>query len=369
MTTITILPETDGAKIINYRALTGEKEAVGKTAGEALDALTLQLSKEESSVLVVIRNQKSQSENKSVDDPKESLSFSLGVPRLAKLWKYLENYSRLGKLAKAHRGIHWKKVEGSISNKEKPGYVKGFAYVRNCFGQYKIGESLYLSKRKEDQYDNAYLLDWKSPKVACNAARLSRKRWRLGAIADMQGFAFSKRFLVFFPTIEISLYSLAALLNSPIANAYVHEKDGERDNRTSTLEELPIPSADFLFIGQELDLLSKEFHRLVNKNNRFKSEEKERDLKNLLLKIDAEILKAYDLPPVLERQLLDTFQGIPRPVPIKFDGYYPEGFQSYVPLHELISEERQEARADRLLERLTPIYDKKISEMLSWLNE
>jgi hypothetical protein len=52
MTTITILPE----KADSYRALAGDKESVGRTAGEALDALTSQL--EESGALVIVQNYK-----------------------------------------------------------------------------------------------------------------------------------------------------------------------------------------------------------------------------------------------------------------------------------------------------------------------
>ena len=52
MTTITILPErTD-----SYRAVAGDKESTGRTAGEALDAITLQLEDEESGMLVIMLN-------------------------------------------------------------------------------------------------------------------------------------------------------------------------------------------------------------------------------------------------------------------------------------------------------------------------
>jgi hypothetical protein len=50
MTTITILPEEK-----KFRAVAGKRESVGRTAGEALDALTAQLDEEESGTLVVIQ--------------------------------------------------------------------------------------------------------------------------------------------------------------------------------------------------------------------------------------------------------------------------------------------------------------------------
>lgn len=54
MTTITILPE----KVDSYRALAGGKESTGRTAGEALDALTSQLEDEESGTIVIVQNRK-----------------------------------------------------------------------------------------------------------------------------------------------------------------------------------------------------------------------------------------------------------------------------------------------------------------------
>jgi hypothetical protein len=53
MTTITILPEDK-----SFRAVAGQRESVGRTAGEALDALTAQLNDDESSTLLVIQTQR-----------------------------------------------------------------------------------------------------------------------------------------------------------------------------------------------------------------------------------------------------------------------------------------------------------------------
>ena len=56
MTAITILPERMGTVETRYRALAGERESVGRSVGEALDALTSQLSDDEAGMLVVIQN-------------------------------------------------------------------------------------------------------------------------------------------------------------------------------------------------------------------------------------------------------------------------------------------------------------------------
>lgn len=55
MTTIAIVPEQATATGITWRAVAGKKESTGKTAGEALDALTTQLSEDEISTLVIVQ--------------------------------------------------------------------------------------------------------------------------------------------------------------------------------------------------------------------------------------------------------------------------------------------------------------------------
>ncbi|HEX8491657.1 MAG TPA: hypothetical protein VF658_02340 [Pyrinomonadaceae bacterium] len=54
MTTITILPEKNDS----YRAVAGDKESTGRTAGEALDALSSQLAEEESGTLIIVLQSK-----------------------------------------------------------------------------------------------------------------------------------------------------------------------------------------------------------------------------------------------------------------------------------------------------------------------
>ncbi|MEP7342053.1 MAG: hypothetical protein ABI977_30255 [Acidobacteriota bacterium] len=50
---ITIIPETTAANEIVWRAATDGKEAIGKTAGEALDGLTTQLNKGRNGLFVL----------------------------------------------------------------------------------------------------------------------------------------------------------------------------------------------------------------------------------------------------------------------------------------------------------------------------
>jgi hypothetical protein len=56
MTTVAILPISDDRGEKAYRAVSGNKHSIGKTAGQALDALTAQLGETEFSGLLVMQS-------------------------------------------------------------------------------------------------------------------------------------------------------------------------------------------------------------------------------------------------------------------------------------------------------------------------
>jgi hypothetical protein len=58
MTKVAILPVPTENGDISYRAVAGDKQTKGKTAGEALDALTAQLTEDEDGTLVIVQNQR-----------------------------------------------------------------------------------------------------------------------------------------------------------------------------------------------------------------------------------------------------------------------------------------------------------------------
>jgi hypothetical protein len=56
MTKVSIVPIPTEQGELSYHAIASEKHAQGKTAGEALDALTAQLSADEASTLVIVQS-------------------------------------------------------------------------------------------------------------------------------------------------------------------------------------------------------------------------------------------------------------------------------------------------------------------------
>jgi hypothetical protein len=56
MTKVAVYHDSADLELMSYRAVSGRKQAMGRTAGEALDALASQLPQEETGTLVIVRN-------------------------------------------------------------------------------------------------------------------------------------------------------------------------------------------------------------------------------------------------------------------------------------------------------------------------
>ena len=56
MTKVAVYHESADPGLMPYRAVSGRNQAMGRTAGEALDALASQLPQEDAETLVIVRN-------------------------------------------------------------------------------------------------------------------------------------------------------------------------------------------------------------------------------------------------------------------------------------------------------------------------
>lgn len=249
----------------------------------------------------------------------------------------------------------------------REGFVKGLDMVREGFESFVSRDNVFLNVNPDDMRTNAYRHPWTAPKVITNATRISRGPWRIVAVPDYESLVCYQNFHGIWPCGRLPIEALAAILNTPVANAYLWTH-ARRSNEKTTIGNVPIPNLDTLtteilinlvktYIRYRQEWLSKPFE-----------EDRYRDAcYQLLAEIDAVILRAYDLPPKLERQLLDCFYGHYRPGPVDFTGYYPQGFKPFIPWHRYISHEFQRARIDETLARIPVIDDPNISEALSEL--
>ena len=102
---------------------------------------------------------------------------------------------------------------------------------------------------------------------------------------------------------------------------------------------------------QHIALLARDYLNLMQQPG-LKSPDRDETARSALLRLDAEVLRLYDLPPRLERELLDLFAGHQRAgVPFSFTRYYPEGYEPWFSLHEYLSPEYQSSTAGALRSR------------------
>lgn len=198
------------------------------------------------------------------------------------------------------------------------------------------------------------------PQVLVNYAPVSRSPWRLKAIIDRAGHAVTSRFLTLRPqTKSWPLEFLWGLCNSPLANAYVYTHTGKRDVLAGMLRAMPVPHTADADVQRIVEAVHTYFEAIAPAANEgFTPAFDPNTVRRLLQQVDAEILRLYDLPPRLERQLLDLFTGYQRPgVPCDFSRYFPEDFEPCFPLHVYLSAAYQRSTAGALRKRYQPITD------------
>jgi len=295
---------------------------------------------------------------------KTAFTGSVRVPPLGELWQRLAGLPTLGDVTHMHRGGEWQSPFDEakyISAQPKRGFVRGLRKVTDHYLSFQTPTTCYLSVHREDRRGNAFDLPWDQPKVIANAATLSRGPWRLAAFPDEEGLVCSQRFFGIWPSAEWTVRSLSAVLNGPVANAFVAVNEDKRDNRKRTLLKIPLPLLTDAQRGT-LERLVEEYRTIAaGDTDAFLVIEdpaaREQALRNTLLKIDALVLRGYRLPPCVERSLLDFFRGHQRRVPFPFTEYFPDGFAPTIPLWMYISDEFVRCRSDYLLESAPQITD------------
>jgi len=232
----------------------------------------------------------------------------LWIPPLSELWHYLCDYPKLNSIFDIHLGARWKYDQAlAVSPVKKKGFVPGLFNAEDV-------RQFFIPKLSFIDLDPAHLThalgrDWLSPKIIANAVRLSRGPWKLAATVDRQGLGFSQQLLGLWPkSTDIALEDYAAVLNSPIANAFLSTRYPAHRFRIASFGELPVPPS---LPGRTREFVL-EYMELASSSEIFQNREKH--LIELLDAIDAAVLDAYDLPLRLERELLNLLHDVKRPV-------------------------------------------------------
>jgi hypothetical protein len=191
-----------------------------------------------------------------------------------------------------------------------------------------------------------------------SASRFSRDLWCVAAFADEEGLVCYQKFTALWPSGDWTIKSLAAVLNGPLAAAFVGVREDKIHIRSrDILKKIPLPKLD------KGDILLLD--SLVDQYVQLRGGDRASQEKSLLLKSDAFVLDGYGLSPRLERVLLDYFRGYERPVDCDFGDYYPEDFESFIPLSVYISEYYSRSTAEDFIRNTPDVTEPFLHEILS----
>ena len=289
----------------------------------------------------------------------EAAKRTLLVPELPEVWDFLVDHPTLGDVAEVYRGIEWNipLTENGIEtgnrsqlvkNRPTEGYKLGVA-PKTDFKMFEQPATAYLNFRPELQKGGPWRHPWDKPKAILNKAARSRGRWRMAAFPDNIGLAcYQTYFGVWSKANAWDEWSLSAVLNSPVANAFVATREGKTDVTKETLMLIPVP---LITEAQRIRLreLIKEYQTLTSS---IPLESVRGDAEALLKQIDATVLSGYRMPPRIERQLLDFFRDQDRPIKHSFSEYFPEDFSMYFSLADYLSPDFSSATVGNLLKRM-----------------
>lgn len=277
--------------------------------------------------------------------------YDLVVPELRSVWEYCRAMPDLTTAAIVGKGLEFKShglPTGSSTIQDRPfsGAVRGYHTFPPGIRLTGTPDESWMSL--EPSVIRRQGLGMPGiPQVIMNYAPVSRGPWRIKALVDVKGHCVTRNFLVIRPKSPTwTLEALWAILNSPVSNAFAYCHSNKRTIPAEIMKRLPLPSASDKAIS-ELESLVRGYRRLYVEGGRLQRGATAKEAKDGLLAVDAEVMRLYDLPPRLERQVLDLFTGWERPgVGFKFDRYFREDFSACIPLHEYLSEEFQRSTVD-----------------------
>jgi hypothetical protein len=320
----------------------------------------------------------------------------LVVPDLRRIWDSTKSNKKFIHLVNIGQGFSHKSgipETEIISSSKKDGWSKGFTGIEGSPDTHLQPETKWLNLSKKKILRPRHGISSGIPQVLLNYAPVDRDIWRLKAFVDPIGRPATSRLLLVRPKRqELSLNCLWALCNSPLTNAYTYAWASKRDITAGLMRAMPVPDLNFCNLTRleaaacaYLDA-AKEFtanyqqplakaksgspKKVLPKQTasdqmhlglpgQLSDEEiataKER-LRALHWRVDAEVLRLYALPPQLERELLDAFDGVPRVgVPFEQTRYIPRDFRDVLTLDEFlrITDEwdATEARRCELIEK------------------
>ena len=292
----------------------------------------------------------------------------LFVPDFPEVWAHLSCNDALRTVADVGQGFSFEE-KGLIEKARAAGgrrtedAVPAFVDRVTKLSIWEVPEKIWLSPKRTP------VKHWRSgkhtgkPQVLVNYVRVMRGPWRMKALMDPEGHAVTNTYSTVRPRKGgPKIKFLWALLNSPMANAYVHCHTFRRHNYDSLLASFPLPTRWQDHVASVVGA-AEAYLKLVRESEGFKLQMEERHPESeALLHMDAAVMRAYGLPVRLERAVLDLFR-VPhgrekthrrKGVGCEFGDYFPADFESLVPLHKYISAAYRRSTVEEVAERMKP---------------
>ena len=297
-------------------------------------------------------------------------AWTIVVPDLDEVWQWCQAMPTLASVADAGKGLSFKgrkRIAGAATSSREPfpDAVIGYGRVGPALMIHSTPNEVYVNLASEVVLASRRGAQTDRPQVLMNYTRVSRGPWRIKAVIDRKGHAVTDRFIAIRPIgPEITLEFIWAVLNSPFANAWVYAHTFKRDIPTGLMRKLPIPDASTDDICAVTEA-ARSYLSFVAPPRGLSAPPDQDRARELLLAVDAQVLRLYDLPPRLEREVLDLFAGQERKgVPFRFDRYFPDDYEPCFPLHEYLSAAYQRSTAGALRRRCKPVTDPVLLEAL-----
>ena len=295
--------------------------------------------------------------------------WNLRLPELPDVWDALRTRPCLKDLAGVGKGFDYKGRElpegAATVGIACSGARKGFAKF-NVTHTHELPELLHMNLSPSVVATRRTGTTTGIPQVLLNYHPVARGPWRLKALIDRRGHPVTSSFITVRPrSPDMPLEYIWAVLNSPLANAYVYAHSLKRDVLVGLMQELPVPSESQQDV-ERVAQLARAYLDCVRQGGKLGGAPlAQASARHHLLAVDAEVLRLYNLSPKHERELLDVFTGHPRAgVPFEFDRYFPDDFEPWLHLNEYLSEDFQRSTAGALREAHRDIHSPELDEAL-----
>jgi len=292
----------------------------------------------------------------------------LRLADLPEIWRHLSGNPVLESIADVGQGFSF--AERGLVDKARelakvkasdavPAYLDGV----HALSIWQLPDKVWLSPARTP------VLTWRNgnytgtSQVLVNYSPVMRGPWRIKALLDEGGHAVTNTYTTVRPR-EGAVHAtfLWALLNSPLANAYVYCNSLKRHIYDSLIASFPLPQ-DWEDHVARVVSAAQQYLGLVRESQQFQLQgENESAVCEALLRMDAAVIRAYSLPVRLERAVLDLFR-LPhtnrkrrrrKGIGCVFGDYFPVDFKSLVPLHKYISSGYRRSTIDQVVARMKP---------------